>query len=239
MAGRFSVRTFPRVVTIHNIVPSGCRFEISSDVESFRIEGYGDEEAFTTMLIQEIRSGDIFYDIGACVGLVSVHAAKKEAKVYSFEPDPYYRSRLMNNLMLNGLDNVEVVEWAVSDHKGEAILFTDGENGNSPSLRKMGDRGSVMVKTDSIDEAIHRGDLPVPTVIKLDIEGGEILALRGMQELLTTNKSPRAIFMEVHPDFLKYFGSSVKEIEDTMSQYRYTLDYKIGRSSQYHCIYRK
>ncbi|MFH1079353.1 MAG: FkbM family methyltransferase [Pseudomonadota bacterium] len=239
MAERLSVRIFPRVVTISKIIPSGCRFEISSDMESFRIESYGNEEEFTTMLIQEIRAGDIVFDIGACVGLVSVHAAKKDVMVYSFEPDPYYRSRLTNNMRLNGLDNVNVIEWAVSDHAGQATLFTDGENGNSPSLRKIGERGSVMVKTDSIDKAIHRGDIPIPSVIKLDIEGAEILALRGMQELLIANHSPRAIFMEVHPDFLRYFGSSEKEIEDMMFQCGYTLDYKIDRSNQFHCVYRK
>jgi len=214
-------------------------FEVSTPMELYRVEGYGGEEAFTTMILEEVRAGDIVYDIGACVGLVSVHAAKKGATVYSFEPDPFYRSRLIINLNLNRLHKVKVIEWAVSDGDGEASLFTDGAGGLSPSLRKIGERGCVNVKTGSIENALSRGEILTPDIIKLDIEGAEILALRGMQQLLASSKGPRAVFLEVHPDFLKHFGSSEEEAEGVLLKSGYTLSYKTERSAQMHCIFRK
>ncbi len=230
---------FPYRVNMKRYFQGGCTFEVSSPVETFRIEKYGDEEDFTGLILDEIKKGDVFFDIGACVGLVSAHAAKLGAIVYSFEPDPYYRSRLINNIGLNNLDNVNVLEWAVSDNEDVLELFTDGEGGNSPSLRKIGDRGSVNVKTNSIDNAINRGEVPCPDIVKLDIEGAEILALRGMRSVLVSAEGPRAIFMEVHPDFLKHFSSSAQEVEEVMLGYGYHLDYKIERSDQQHCVFKK
>lgn len=230
---------FPREIIMRRFIKDGCRFEISAPIEAFRIEQYGDEEEFTGTILDGIRPGDVFLDIGACVGLVTVHAAKKGAMVYAFEPDPYYRSRLTANLRLNGQSNVQVVDWAVSDVEGEVTLFTDGVGGNSPSLRDIGDRGTVKVKTDFIDNALRRGEIPAPDVIKLDIEGAEILALRGMQELLVSDKGPRAIFIEIHPDYLKDFDATVESVEELLHKSGYVLDCKLERSSQLHCIFKK
>lgn len=230
---------FPRVVQIREFAPAGCLFEVSNEMESFRIEDFGDEEYFTSLILDELVPGDVFFDIGACVGLISVHAAKKHVVVYSFEPDPYYRSRLVNNLLLNELGNVRVIEWAVSDKQGETVLFTDGEGGNSPSLANLGDRNVVNVITDTIDNAISKGDISLPNVVKIDIEGAEMLALSGMRGLLTSTDSPRAVFLEIHPDYLGYFGSFPEEVEHFMLNSGYALERKIERGSQIHSVFRK
>lgn len=232
-------QNLPREIIMRRFDKEGCKFEISVPVEVHRIEEYGGEEEFTGLILKEIKSGDVVFDIGACVGLVSVHAAKTGARVYSFEPDPYYRSRLKRNLSLNGIDKVTIIEWAASDSEGEVQLFTDGVGGFSPSLRKVGDRGAVNVKTNAIDSAVRSGEIASPDIIKMDIEGAEILALKGMKELLGSTRAPRAIFMEVHPDFLKNFGSSDEEVFNLVKEFGYDSHYKVQRSNQFHCLFRK
>ena len=234
---KFIRRRLPRIVTIKTFVPAGCQFEISTPVEAYRVECFGGEKIFTKKILSELTPSDVLFDIGACVGMVSVHAAKKGVHVVAFEPDPGYYSRLKTNLRLNGLDQVHVVPWAVSDKPGETVLYTDGVGGNSPSLRKVGDRGSVTVRTDTIDLALSRDEFPPPTVIKIDIEGAEILALRGLTRLLQSKTAPRAIFIETHPQFLPLFGSSEAEVMRLLESFRYIQKYKSQREGQMHYMY--
>ena len=133
----------PRLILMHRFNPDGATFEVAGPVEDFRVAAYGGEEEFTERILKAIGKGEVFFDIGTCVGLVAVHAAQKGARTYCFEPDPYWRSRLKRNLELNSLNEVTILEWAVSDSEGEAVLFTDGAEGNSPSLRRVGERGSL------------------------------------------------------------------------------------------------
>lgn len=208
-------------------------------IEAFRVEQYGNEEEFTRLILEELQPADVLYDIGACVGLVTVHAARKVARVIAFEPDPSYRSRLETNVQLNSLHNVQIVKWAVADTQGEAELFTDGVEGWSPSFLEVGKHGSIKVRTNTIDKAIKRGEIPWPDVVKIDIEGAEVLALRGMRRLFSSERAPRSVFVEIHPDYLPAFGSCTAEVESYLDSFRYRKEYQDVRGAQVHCIYRK
>lgn len=224
---------------MRNFVPDGCKFEISLPIETFRIEKYGNEEDFTRLILKELKVTDVFYDIGASVGLVSINAAKKCKIVYAFEPDPSVRSRLERNSQLNFYENLNIINWAVSNVRGEVNLFSDGVEGYSASLVEIGKRDSVKVNCDKIDSAIKRGDISIPDVVKMDIEGAEILALQGMRETLNSISCPRVLFVEIHPDYLKKFNSSEKGVLDLLKSYGYKREYLVWRSNQVHAIFRK
>jgi len=230
----------PPRIKLTRFVETGCEFEITTKMEKFRVTGYGDEADTIEKVLSEIKPDDVLYDIGSCVGLYALHAALLGCQVIAFEPDPAYRKRLMRNIKINKLGKkIRVLNRAVSEKPGEVTLYTDGVEGNSPSLRQVGSRGNVIVKTDAIDNLISKGVIPVPDIIKLDIEGAEILALRGMKNLLTSQKSPRFIFVEFHPEFLPSFNSSVEECEKLIESYGYTRYYESHRSNQLHYIYKK
>ena len=231
--------SFPRLVTMTALDSRGCKFEVSNPVEAFRIEKFGGEEAFTRAMLSELRSTDVFYDIGASVGFVTVHAAWVASQVVTFEPDPDIRARLEKNIGLNALTNVHVVEWAVSDMLGEATLFTDGVAGSSPSLQQVGKRCHVLVQTNSIDNALSSQELPVPDVIKLDIEGAELLALKGMRSLLVSEDAPRVIFIEVHPDFLLKFETTAADVTGYLTTLGYSEVYRTQRGHEIHAIFTK
>jgi FkbM family methyltransferase len=233
-------RIRPPRIKLTKFVPKGCTFEITSKVEHYRVASYGDEPDSIQRLLSEIKTNDVFYDIGSCVGIYALHAALLGAEVVAFEPDSGYRKRLKRNIKINRLKKkIQVVDWAVSDRSGNITLYTDGVEGNSPSLRLVGDRGVVTVKTNTIDYAISSNQIPCPNIVKMDIEGAEMLALQGMKKLLNSEEAPRFLFVELHPKFLVSFNSSVEECEMFIESFGYTKAYTTQRSDQTHCFYNK
>jgi FkbM family methyltransferase len=234
------IRPYPYRITLTNFVVQGCEFEVTTLVEEGRVLGLGDEEEFLRLFMAKIQPGDILFDVGTCVGIFALHAALRGTRVWAFEPDPSYRKRLIRNIEINKLENsIKVVEWAVSDRQGTVTLYTDGVEGISPSLVQVGERGSILVNTDSIDNSIADGRIPTPTLVKLDIEGAEILALNGMKQLLSSKDAPRYLFIELHPNFLKGFQSSIEECVTMIESFGYVAEYSRHRAEQLHYIYRK
>lgn len=217
---------------VHIPLPDGSalRFVAHSPVEHFRTALYGGEREVWYAMLAELHPDDVLFDIGASVGLVTVGAAKCCRTVYAFEPDPETQSRLVSHVTLNKLANVHIVPWAVSDQAGSLTLYSDGAAGYAPSLarqeRPEAPKGEVKVATDTLDAAIARGDLPLPTVLKIDIEGAEILCLRGAQRLLAgeLGPPPRLLMIEVHPQFLPAFGADVPAVEALVNAEHYSLD---------------
>ncbi len=235
------VTPFPRTIRMKTFVEDGCLFRITTRIEEIRIENYGDEQEFTGLILDELRPGDVFFDIGGCVGLIAINAAAKGASVWAFEPEPSYRERLEANVALNRFANITVVPWAVSNKAGEATLHRSGPVGEvSPSLEKTPRHGeSITIATRDLDSAIAERVLPAPDVMKIDIEGAEILALRGMEKLLSSPQSPRTLFIEIHPEHLQYFDSSADEAISLIESYGYIDLYRRVREGQIHCVFRK
>lgn len=244
---RRSLVRYPYIATLRYKGYPPLRFRLHNPTERFRVVEYGGEQPFWERFLGELRSDDIVYDIGASVGLISLAAAQIAAAgvVYAFEPDPETRERLAANGALNGLGNLWIVPWAVSDEAGELMLYSDGAAGFAPSLapqtRQGAPTGQVMVRADSLDAALERGELPPPTVIKIDIEGAEILCLRGCRRLLAGafGSPPRLIAVELHPEFLPDFGSSAAEVCAAIEAAGYTLSWSQQRDGQEQRFYRK
>ncbi|MGY4867400.1 FkbM family methyltransferase [Mycolicibacterium elephantis] len=230
-------RRLPFVVTMTDFETSGVRFEISNLREHFRVVAHGGETDYLAAMLRDLREDDVMFDVGANVGLVALHAARI-CKTVAFEPDPAFRQRLEANIALNPDRSFAVEPIAISDSDGSVDLYTDGDDGYSPSLvRQRGESGRVSVSARSLDSLLSEGRLPRPTVIKLDIEGAEILALRGARRLLTDSEKPRALFIEIHDTFLPGFGSSRDEVSSLLREFGYTnAIYKARRADQTHLI---
>ncbi|ODR08512.1 FkbM family methyltransferase [Mycobacterium sherrisii] len=224
-------------MTLTDFDASGVRFEVSNLTEHFRVVHHGGETEYTAAMLQNLRNDDVLFDLGANVGMVAIHAASI-CRTVAFEPDPGYRRRLYVNSALNPDRKFAVEPVAISDKDGSIVLYTDGDSGNSPSLvDERGERGQVTVTARSLDSLIAEGRLPRPTVIKLDIEGAEILALRGAKQLLTDPERPRALFIEIHSTFLPSFESSAEEVYSLLDEFGYTdVTYRAERGGQTHLI---
>ncbi len=157
-------------------------------------------------LKQQVRTGWVAYDVGANIGYFTLLFSKmvgETGMVFSFEPLPTNLERLQRNLSLNNLPSfVKIIPCAVIDQTKQTqfLIGSSGAmgkvNGSAGREKKDLYRESINVAGISLDDFIYKESNPIPQVIKMDIEGGEVLALRGMTRLLQEAKP--LFFLELH-----------------------------------------
>lgn len=171
----------------------------------------GSFEPFTRELFKQvIKPGIVVLDIGANIGLYTLLAARRvgpQGKVYAFECDPRSYRFLLHNVRLNKCGkNVVPFAKAVAHQIGVLPFFLSGSEASVSSLwRKKGAGSDLEVECTIVDEIL--GNQPVH-VIKMDIEGGEIHALKGMEKNLR-NSDEVIMFVECNPSFLSHAVGSV------------------------------
>lgn len=166
-----------------------------------------------------IKQGDVVFDIGAHVGFYTILASEligETGKVFAFEPLPRNIFYLERHIKINKCENVKIIKTAVSDKEGIAFL---SDNCDSSYSRIIEDSG-IEVKTVAIDNLVGSGKLPIPNVIKIDVEGAEFSVLKGAS--FTIKKYKPAIFLAIHRftdkihkdccDFLMELGYELRPI---------------------------
>lgn len=174
----------------------GSKFLFGRGYEEVGYSLYLDESEPLTYKYLTNQSGNLFIDLGANVGGYTIRLGRKFRSVISVEPNPNAVEILRKHLELNHLQNVKVVEKAIWDSIGEATLGVPA--GNKTTLSTIGvhfEGGtSITVHTttlDSLTEGYERVD-----VIKMDVEGVELSALKGAGK--TLQKTSRLV-IEVGP----------------------------------------
>jgi FkbM family methyltransferase len=184
----------------------------------------------TRLLLERLKPGQTFVDIGANIGYYSLLAARKVGpggKIFAFEPDPENFKLLQKNIAANGYENVTLIPKAVSDSQGEAKLYLNPKNLGDHRLYDSKDgRAFVTVLKTTLDDVFQSLESG-PDFIKMDIQGAEGGALAGMRDLL--KKSPRIILVsEFGPENLRRFGSDPKTFLKNLSE----LGFKIREISE-------
>jgi len=177
-------------------------------------------------LVSNLRQDDVFYDVGANLGLYSCIAADVvTGPVVAFEPHPHNADRLEENAALNGTD-VSTHRCALADSTGEAELEI--------ALDKVGSAGHTLVSDgasggDCItvpmvrgDEFIDREGLPSPTVLKIDVEGAERAVLGGLETTLS-RPDCRLLYCETHAERLEDRGSSVADVRAVIESHGFSI----------------
>lgn len=172
----------------------------------------GNYEPATTAVFEQVLSdGDTVIDVGAHWGyytLLSASLCGDSGRVFAFEPHPGNFALLTRSIEANAFANVVAVQKAVSENVGEGKLFLSKFSvGHSirciPGYWKMSpgqEQDSLNVGVTSLD-AFYPKDLPKPRIIKLDVEGAEPLAFRGMQSLMKATAS-LVLIAECNPSYL-------------------------------------
>jgi FkbM family methyltransferase len=152
-----------------------------------------------------IQPGWIVYDVGANIGYVSLvfaQAVGATGKVFAFEAFPENVRRLQCNLELNlAQAHVEVVAAAVVDAARPVTFLVGPSNGmgkveGSAGRQDVTYTQQLAVPGISLDEFAFAQGHPLPQAVKIDIEGGEVLALPGMSRLL--KEARPLLFLELH-----------------------------------------
>lgn len=213
------------------------QFYCQNPIEIFRAQEYGGEVNSIAAFLFLLKAQDILWDIGASIGVQSIHSATIVRQVVAFEPDPATNRRLRQNIQLNRLsEKVHVEDCALSDKEGHFDLHTDGLAGNAPTLKSFGRHSSVSkVPVRTIDLMLSAG-LPCPTVLKIDIEGAELAALVGAQGLLGSKNAPRLLFIEIHPEFLKGYSASPDDVLRLVRGTGYDILVMRPEHGQYHMV---
>ncbi len=149
-----------------------------------------------------LEPGMTFVDVGANVGLFSIPAAKKlqHGPVYAFEPTARTFDLLLKNSRLNNVANLHAVQSAVGDYVGEAVLQIniqekDGLNTiGKPTHEYSEVVGTESVQITTLDNFIRQHDISGVDVMKVDVEGAELLVFRGAADLLARPDAPLILY---------------------------------------------
>ncbi len=179
-----------------------------------------------------MRTGESAVDIGANHGMWTLalsRAAGEQGRVYSFEPVPFTFGVLSAVARRGCLANVTLVNKGCSDQVATMEMTVPLQRaGSSDDLgahlaqrqahdSDEGDSIEVSCEMTTLDSAL--GDVEGISFLKLDIEGAELLALRGGAETIARQKP--AIVCEVDAEFLAGFGQEPKDVVDFLGQWGY------------------
>ena len=181
------------------------------------------EPGLFEFLRSTIQPGDVVLDVGAFVGVYAVLAARWSApggRVVAFEPTASSAVLARKHLRFNGATQVELIEAAVSDRTGSATLHEYDASGmpfvNSLATAVDTDaKGAVrQVRVVTIDDICR--DLQItPSVVRMDVQGAEIHALRGAREMIRSAPT-LSLVVEMHPQCWPSFGVTEQDVRDTL-----------------------
>ncbi len=162
------------------------------------------EPELQAALAEFLRPGMTIYDVGANIGYVTLmlaHHTGSTGRVYAFEALPENVERIQENIALNHLPNVTVVSAAVTDQNAPVTFYVHesvgmGKAAGSAGRREEQYKAEITVPGLSLDDFVYRQGNPIPQAVKMDIEGGEVLALPGMQRIL--REAHPLMLLELH-----------------------------------------
>ena len=170
------------------------------------------KEPFTVEWIEShVHEGDVLYDVGANVGAFSFIAAKhcrQQLTIVAFEPGYATFAHLCDNIVLNGCDRCIIpVPLPLASRTGLAgFQYRSLHAGQSRHVLSEGAGARAKKKADTryrqpvlavrLDDLVSQYELPAPTHIKLDVDGGEVKVLEGAPRTLS-GPSLRSILVEV------------------------------------------
>ena len=171
-----------------------------------------------------VKPGDTVFDIGGDAGYYTLLFAKSagaKGKVIVFEPIPKAQERIMENVRMNGFTNVELIGLALGTKAGSFILEKPFEDSRINMGKTEPEEGDIKVEVERYDVLAQARSLPVPDLVKIDVEGAEYEILQGMEQLV--NLHHPTFVIELHPHFLPQFGAKVSDVTDWLTQRGYHL----------------
>jgi FkbM family methyltransferase len=160
------------------------------------------ERQEVSFILSALKPGMIFFDVGANAGLFAISAAKKIGGngVFAFEPCSSTCELLKRNLQLNSLAGVNVIQSALGESVGGGVLQInvrgrDGLNtlgrATHPDSKVVGQEN---VPITMLDVFMQEHNVPRVDVMKVDIEGAELMMFRGARDLLARADAPLILY---------------------------------------------
>ena len=190
--------------------------------------GVWDQDTWLAME-RHLAPGATFVDIGAHDGYCSLKGARivgPAGRVLAVEANPEMVTVLEKNIQASGARGIQVLPFACSDNEGVLTLFSASQsNTGSSSLSKAnasqyGEPGqSYQVASRTLDAIIQKAGVSRVDLVKVDVEGAELLILKGALETLAHYRP--ALLLELDDQLLQPMGTSAAEVTEFLRAYGY------------------
>jgi FkbM family methyltransferase len=204
-----------RVIEVGDGSAPPLRFAVRNTQEYGRaVNALRTEPGTVRWIAETVRAGDVFYDVGANIGvfsLLAAHRAGPDGRVVAFEPHAATIATLLENVVLNGLgERVDVLSCALHRSTGYLPFLYRSLTAGS-GLSQVGatrdpfghDAEPVTRELKAVaagDDLVESGTVPPADVVKIDVDGNESEVLAGLRGLLTGSPRPRSVQVEVNPE---------------------------------------
>lgn len=208
------------------IVKNNTSFFISHSKysKSWFYHHFKDWEQNTFHILDYYKNNEngVCIDVGAWIGPTVLYSANIYKQIIALEPDPKAIKRLKRNLEQNDFNNITVIEKGLSSQNGYTNFGGNGDLGNSESTLLINNKNEflsykgrhttyykeeqdniIKIKTITIDSLIEEYNINPQNIslIKIDIEGGEIIVVPAIEKFLKKYKPP--LFISLHFCYLR------------------------------------
>jgi FkbM family methyltransferase len=188
------------------------------------------EKAIGDLVRSLVKPGDVCIDVGANIGAITLKlafAAGLDGRVFAVEPHPRMVDRLRANIELNGLRNISVIPYALSERTGTACLYaaeSDYFHQGRSSLESS-DGLTNKISIEKITGKILEKQITKRPVkfLKIDVEGHDFIVLKELAAVIETDR-PFLVFEYAKKRWLEH-GCRIEEAIDLLSEFRYRLYY--------------
>jgi FkbM family methyltransferase len=176
-----------------------------------------------THFMSSVRPGDTIADVGAYIGLYTIALAKRvgaSGKIVAFEPTPKTFAALKAQVELNGVSNqVELIQSAVGIQDGSVSFEAD--KASQACISRVPTHCAQTVQCLRLDTVFADRHLDI---LKIDVEGYEEDVLKSGVNLLSDNqRSPRIIYIEVHPYAWPAVGTTCGSLLSFLNRCQYQV----------------
>lgn len=210
---RLSARFFPSSSTVRQTTLDGLDLLVwANEYIGRRILMTGSFEADDLARLRLlVKAGDTCIDVGANIGLYSLFLGRivgSAGRIVAVEP--VKRNALLTalNCELNDFSHVSVVQAPLSDVSGKSLIPTVPEGDSAYTYFREDSSGLQAPSSLTLDEVCDAQRLGSVSLIKIDVEGAELMVLRGAERLLASERKPHTIMLEVVDNYLQRFGDS-------------------------------
>jgi len=254
LVGRALLRFLPRIRGFAILGSTACRLipgrheaalhiadrEITVDLKrrsQFAVAVLKPELTETRLLLNCLRAGDVFFDVGSNWGYYTLLAASvvgDRGLVVSIEADPGVVPQLLEAVNRSGVANVLVVNAAVTERAGLGASlrrpFYKADTAGFVDSFSSSRRGATVV-TRTLDMVWRQVGCPGVRMMKIDIEGFEPLAIRGARELLTSGGCD-FVQVEVSNWAHERCGAHHEQIYADLTQWGFHHAYMVARNGE-------
>ena len=165
-------------------------------------------------------------DVGAHVGVWSLLAAARcpAARIHAFEPVPEIAARLRDHTRMNGAAGVVVNEAAAGAENGSRPFFAvrEANTGASSFARRRDGDVELRVAVVALDDYAAQAGLEAVDLIKVDVEGAELLVFRGARRLLASERAP-VVFFEIDDTLCAACGVTGRAVKQLLMDTGYGI----------------